>query len=377
MEEDTGERDEGSSPRGTAVMAGSKPGTVLVTGGAGFIGSHVCLALRRRYPTARVVALDNLHRRGSELQVPRLLAAGVEFIHGDVRNLEDLAQVGACDLVIEAAAECSVLAGVGEEPGYVIRSNLIGAINCLDFARSNGAGVILLSSSRVYPIARLRAFELETVGERYELVDSRERRGVTEKGVTERFPMDGERTLYGASKYAAELLAQEYFGLYGVPGLIDRCGVIAGPWQMAKVDQGVVGLWCARHVYGGKLNYIGHGGYQVRDILHIDDLVELILKQIEVLPEISGEVFNVGGGREISVSLRELTSLCSEISGRHLDIGTVDEERYGDVPLYYADCSKVNQATGWAPKIGVRRIVEETCEWIESHLEELRTFLAS
>lgn len=136
-------------------------------------------------------------------------------------------------------------------------------------------------------------------------------------------------------------------------------------------------LWCARGVYGGELSCIGHGGYQVRDILHIDDLVGLILKQIELLPEIWGEVFNVGGGREIWVSLRELTSLCSEISGRHLDIGTVDDERPGDVPPYYVDCTKVKAATGWEPTTGSRRIVEDTCEWIESHLEELRPFLAS
>jgi len=352
------------------------PGCFLVTGGAGFIGSRLCLALREKYPTARVIALDNLHRRGSELQVPRLLGAGVEFVHGDVRNPEDLQQVGACDVIIEAAADTSVLAGVGEEPGYVVRSNLIGAVNCLELARLRGAAFILLSSSRVYPVERLRAFELERVGERFELIETAERRGITEAGINEQFPMDGVRTLYGATKYAGELLAQEFFALYGVPGVINRCGVVAGPWQMARVDQGVVGLWCARHVYGGDLSYIGYDGYQVRDILHVDDLARLILRQVELLPGIAGEVFNVGGGREVSVSLRELTRLCEAATGNRLEIGTAEEGRRGDVPLYYSDCAKVRQAVGWSPSVDVRTIVQDTCAWIEERHELLRPFLA-
>ena len=115
----------------------------------------------------------------------------------------------------------------------------------------------------------------------------------------------------------------------------------------------------------------------MRDILHIEDLVALILRQVELLPKISGEIFNVGGGREISVSLRELTQLCVETTGRQLDIGTVEKERYGDVPLYYADCSKVTEATRWEPQNSVRGIVEDTCGWIQGHLEQLRPFLAS
>ena len=202
---------------------------ILVTGGAGFIGSRLCLALRSRQPDVRVVALDNLRRRGSELQVPRLQAAGVEFVPGDVRNMEDLERAGACDVIVDAAAETSVLAGVAEDPGYVVGSNLIGSINCLELARKTGAGFILLSSSRVYPIEGLRAIELRRVGDRFEVVDAEQVRGVTARGVTERFPMDGLRTLYGATKYAAELLAQEFFHMYGIRGVIDRCGVVAGP----------------------------------------------------------------------------------------------------------------------------------------------------
>ena len=139
--------------------------------------------------------------------------------------------------------------------------------------------------------------------------------------------MDGVRTLYGATKYAAELLAQEFFDMYGVPGIINRCGVIAGPWQMAKSRPRGGGVVVCSPCVWGTLNYIGHDGYQVRDILHVDDLVDLILRQIDILPEISGEVFDVGGGRETSVSLRELTRLCQEVAGNEIEIGVVDWKR--------------------------------------------------
>jgi len=352
------------------------PRSFLVMGGAGFIGSTLCLRLRKVFGDARIVALDNLHRRGSELQVPRLMAAGVEFVHGDVGSRDDVEQAGPCDLVVDAAAECSVLAGVDEEPGYVVRSNLIGTINCLDYARTHGAGVILLSSSRVYPISKLRAFELEKVGDRFELVNANERRGVTTEGVTEQFPLDCERTLYGATKLAGELLAHEYFSLYGLRGVINRCGVVAGPWQMAKVEQGVVGLWCARHQYGGELSYIGFEGYQVRDVLHVEDLVDLLIREIRMLDEVSGETFNVGGGRSISVSLRELTALCQEATGNRIPVTKVTEERRGDVPWYISDTSKVREWLGWSPIRDMREIVTDTVGWLRDNEVALKSFLA-
>lgn len=356
-------------PNSTAAVASDdlSPQSVLVAGGAGFIGSRVCLRLRQELPRARIVAFDNLHRRGAELLLGPLSEGGVEFVHGDVRNAEDFAAAGECDLVIEAAAEPSVLAGVHDGPGYVVRSNLVGAVNCLEYARRCGAGIILVSSSRVYPIARLRAFELARSGERFVLVNPREQRGVSEHGISEKFPLDGTRTLYGATKLAAELVAAEYFSLYGVPGVINRCGVIAGPWQMARVDQGVVGLWCSRHVYGGELAYIGHSGFQVRDVLHVDDFTELLMIQIRKLRVLSGSTFNVGGGLRVSCSLRELTRLCVRVTGRNIPVGEVDDVREGDVPYYVSDCRSVERACGWVPRASLEQIVIDTVEWLRQH----------
>jgi CDP-paratose 2-epimerase len=251
---------------------------VLVTGGAGFVGASAALWLKITHPDWQVTAFDNLRRRGSELALARLAAGGVRFLHGDVRSREDLAEAGPADWLVECSAEPSVHAGYGSSPDYVVATNLNGAINCLEQLRRHGGAMMFISSSRVYPIARLRALPLEAAAERLELKQGAAGEGWSAAGIAESFPLDGARSLYGATKLAAELMILEYSALYGIPAVVNRCGVICGPWQMGKVDQGFVGLWLARHVFGGRLAYIGYGGAgtQVRDLLHVHDLCRLI-----------------------------------------------------------------------------------------------------
>ncbi len=323
---------------------------ILVTGGAGFAGSHLALGLART--GAQVVALDNLHRRGSELNLPRLRDGGVAFVRGDVRSETDLNQAGPFDFLIECSAEPSVLAGYGESPRYAIDTNLLGTVNCLEAARQCGAGIVFLSTSRVYPIRLLNRLKYHEYETRFVLEDKQDVPGVSTKGISERFPLDGPRSLYGATKLASELLLQEYVEMYGMRGLVNRCGILTGPWQMGKVDQGVVVLWAARHVYGGQLSYIGYGGKgkQVRDMLHIDDLLQLVIYELDHLEKLSGEVFNVGGGLENAVSLRELTDLCRKYTGNSIQIDEDPETRPADVPIYITDNSKILNATGWQPR---------------------------
>jgi CDP-paratose 2-epimerase len=127
---------------------------ILITGGAGFVGSTTALELKRRSPCADVIAFDNLRRRGSELNVPCLKAAGIRFVHGDVRQTADLEALPA-DLIVECSAEPSVQAGYADAPNYVVETNLFGCYNCLNLARRSKADFIFLSTSRVYPIATL------------------------------------------------------------------------------------------------------------------------------------------------------------------------------------------------------------------------------
>src|SRR3954468_21600271 len=143
--------------------------TVLVTGGAGFVGANLAVALAQRHPAWRVLAFDNLKRRGSELNLGRLREAGVAFVHGDIRSPGDLDAVGHVDAIVECSAEPSVMAGVDGAPGYLVETNLVGAYHCLELARREGAQVVFLSTSRVYPIARLEALVLHETESRFEL----------------------------------------------------------------------------------------------------------------------------------------------------------------------------------------------------------------
>src|SRR5580692_11896186 len=142
---------------------------VLVTGGAGFIGASVALGLAIRHPDWELTALDNLRRRGAELNLPRLREADVNFVHGDVRSRADLLAIGEVDALVECSAEPSALAGVGDSPDYVVQANLVGAYNCLELARERGAYLVFLSSSRVYPVQALSDLALTETDTRFEL----------------------------------------------------------------------------------------------------------------------------------------------------------------------------------------------------------------
>jgi len=231
---------------------------LLVTGGAGFVGSHLALALKAQWPTAEVVSMDNLYRRGSELNLPRLKASGIGFHHGDVRDAASFPG-GRFDFVIECSAEPSVLAGVQGSPDYLMQTNLVGAYQCLEAARRWNAGFLFMSTSRVYPIDRLERHPACENATRFTWQDGGTP-GISSRGVSEAMEMTGARSLYGFTKYAAELLIEEYRAAFGIKSVINRCGVIAGPWQFGKVDQGVASLWVLAHYFGRPLSYIGYGG---------------------------------------------------------------------------------------------------------------------
>jgi CDP-paratose 2-epimerase len=346
---------------------------ILITGGAGFIGSHLCLALRQRLPGVEVTALDNLKRRGSELALSRLMHGGVRFLHGDVRAPEDIEAAGPVDLLVECSAEPSVHAGYGASPSYVVQTNLVGLVNCLDHLRRHGGDLIFLSSSRVYPIAKLRALPLVQAADRLALEIGAAGEGWSAAGIGEAFPLLGSRSLYGATKLAAELMIEEYAALYDLRAAINRCGVVAGPGQMGKVDQGFVALWVARHVFGGPLAYCGFDGegWQVRDVLHVADLADLVVEQAGMMGAYAGTTQNVGGGMACSTSLLELTALCCRISGRHVEIARDATTRAADIPYYVSDCGLLATRSQWQPRRTMVEVVGDTHRWLLDEREWL------
>lgn len=339
---------------------------VLITGGCGFVGSNLAKHFKKLDWVTGVTVFDNLHRRGSELNVPLLKEQGINFVHGDVRNKEDLNALGLHDIVIEASAEPSVHAGLNGDPSYIVNSNLIGAINCLDYATCHKSIFVFLSSSRVYSIPELRKIQL---GVPQQNTSRLEVLPTFDKGIDESFPTTGPRSFYGTTKLAAELLVEEYHHTYGLRTVINRCGVLSGPGQFGKTDQGVVTLWMAAHYFGFPLTYKGFGGHgkQVRDILHVGDLARLIEMEINRLDEVNGRMFNVGGGTENAISLVELTQKCEDITGNSMaQIQEDPNTSPVDIPYYVSDNGRIRATLGWKPSKSIDDILGEVFQWFNN-----------
>lgn len=351
---------------------------LLVTGGAGFVGSALCLMAKRSGLAREVVALDNLKRRGSERNLPLLQAEGVRFVHGDVRSPDDFAAIeGTFDLAIDAAAEPSVLAGTdGDGSRYLFDTNLLGTLNLLEFCRRRAGSLIFLSSSRVYSIRALRDIRLQEGETRLQPAGEGQPPGFTPAGIREDFPTagNGARSPYGTSKLASELLVEEYACTHDLPAIVNRCGVIAGPGQFGKADQGVFTLWVAAHLYGLPLAYHGFGGTgkQVRDLLHPADLFALVRKQTAALAKYRGEVFGVGGGTAGSVSLLEYTGLCADATGNRVPVASRPETNPVDIPYFVTDHTRAMREFAWQPEHDPRRIVADIRQWLTAGGDPLK-----
>jgi len=342
-----------------------KYNNILITGGSGFIGSNLAVSFRRKYPQLKVFALDNLVRRGSKFNLPRLKENGIKFIRGDVRRPKDLDLEFDIDLILECSAEPSVLAGY-ENPSSIIDTNLMGTVNCLELCRKRKAGMIFLSTSRVYPYEKINAIRRLESRSRFEWPRF--------AGIDTDFSLTGPKTLYGATKLASEFILQEYIAAYGIKAVVNRCGVVAGPWQFGKVDQGVFTYWMLAHYFKKPLKYIGFGGggKQVRDLLHIDDLCRLIVLQANSLSKLSGNTYNVGGAREVSLSLSEATVLCQKITGNKIKVSRNLEERPGDIAVYLTDNQKVTRELKWKPQKPAIMILNDIFNWIRNNEAKLR-----
>ena len=340
------------------------------------MGSALALALAKSGLCQQITAFDNLKRRGSELNLKRLAQAGVAFAHGDVRSPGDLGEHRP-DLILECSAEPSAQAGYGGSPEYLIHTNLTGCYNCLELARREKADFFFISTSRVYPYKLLNQLSFLEEEKRFALAAGQRVAGASEHGISEEFPLNGARSLYGMTKLAAELLVQEYADAYGLRTVIDRCGLLTGPWQMGKSDQGVIALWVAAHYFRRNLKYIGFGGAgkQVRDFLHVDDFCDLVMMQMKDLDKFDGQLFNVGGGAAGSLSLVESTELCAEITGNAIEIAPVAENRPADLRIYITDSRRVNEVCGWSPKRDARATLTDIFEWIRAEESLVRSVL--
>ena len=251
------------------------------------------------------------------------MAAGVGFVHGDVRCPDDLTDAGAFDVLLECSAEPSVHAGYDSSPSYVIHTNLTGTVNCLEAARrASGRHDLPLDEPRL-PDRRLAGLAARTNGDRLDrarLAPHRAR--LVEQGHQHRLPAAGHRSLYGATKLASELLIEEYRATYGLRAVVNRCGVLSGPWQMGKVDQGFMVLWAARHLFGGRSATSGSAAKGSRFATCCTSATSTTWfgRSSSICHVMTALCSMSAAGVERSVSLLELTTMCRERSGRDFEL---------------------------------------------------------
>ena len=343
---------------------------ILVSGICGFVGSELALGLRRAGHV--VCGFDNFSRPGSPLNQPRLEAAGIEFWRGDVRNEGDLARARKIDWVVDASANPSVLAGVDGKTSSkeLLEHNLWGTVNLLELCKRENAGLILLSTSRVYSISALCALPVAEKNGAFVLHETSAAAGP--RGVTEEFSTAAPISLYGVSKLASEQIALEYGAAFGFPVWVNRCGVMAGAGQFGKPDQGIFSYWIHSWARRAPLKYIGFGGtgHQVRDCLHPEDLLALIMKQMADGERKAPRIVNVGGGAASAMSLRQLSDWCAAEFGPH-DVAVDLSPRPFDLPWVVLDATRAEREWDWQPRKSVEEIFREIAQHAREHPEWL------
>ncbi len=335
------------------------------------MGSTLARQLLAEWPGVELTGFDHLGREGSELNRDVLRQLGVRLIHGDLRCASDLADWPAVDWVIDAAANPSVLAGLTGEGGsrQLVEHNLLGTVNVLEYCRSQRAGFVLLSTSRVYSLPPLATLPLKKVGLAYDLDTAQPLpTGVSAEGVAEDFSTAPPVSLYGVTKLASEQLALEYGATFGFPVWINRCGVLAGAGQFGRADQGIFAYWINAWLRQRPLKYIGFDGTgaQARDCLHPADLVPLLRRQLTEPARDVARIQNVAGGRAQVMSLAKLSAWCADRFGVR-EVTSDPVPRPFDVAWLALDARLAAQQWGWQPRTSLLTILEEIAAHAEAN----------
>jgi CDP-paratose 2-epimerase len=349
---------------------------LLITGVCGFVGSAVAEALLERREGLEVCGIDSLQRPGSETNRRRLAALGIRVIHGDIRAASDFENLPAADWVIDAAANPSVLAGVqGNGSGrQLFEHNLASLVNVMEYCRRHRAGLVVLSSSRVYSIPALAALPLQVCGNAFRLDESQPLPpGISGRGIDATFSTAPPISLYGSTKLACEIMALEYGAAFGFPVWVNRCGVLAGAGQFGTPDQGIFSYWVNAHLRRRALRYIGFGGcgHQVRDAFHPRDLAALLDAQMACGRAGGRRLYVAGGGAANAMSLAQLNAWCDARFGAHRPQADPSERPY-DIPWMVMDGRDAESDFGWTPRIALPELLEgiavhagQNPDWLE------------
>jgi CDP-paratose 2-epimerase len=339
---------------------------VLVTGGCGLIGFHAA----RYYALAgyEVDVMDNLERSdllGHRVSEQRrmfnsiaLKKLGVNVFHHDVSERSDWQLHDGHDLILHYAGQCGVPTSI-DNPRRDWEVNAMGTFNGLEYAREHDATFCFASTNKVYPIHE--QFVYSEDDDRWHMQKARwDKFGVGTNAITE----VGSRTPYGTSKYAADLLCQEYAHTYGVRTGVFRMSCIYGPNQFGFAEQGWAAWFIIAALKGLPLTIFGDGK-QVRDMLHVEDCV--LAYDAFYQSDLKHGVFNLGGGTENTLSLIECIRMLEKHFDKRLDI-SYDDWRPSDQKCYISDIEEAWHKLGWSPTISPKEGLLATAEWVKDNL---------
>ena len=343
-------------------MRGDRARTVLITGGAGFIGSNLAERLLG-VPNTHVRIFDNLSRAGVIRNLAWLKSKAnrdnLEVIEGDVRNPEAVRKaVEGASEIYHFAAQVAVTTSV-DNPGLDFQVNALGTFNVLEAARQSKQKPFFLYTSTNKVYGALECVPVIADGTRYRAKDSKF------AGVNESERLDFHSP-YGCSKGTADQYVRDFSRIYGMPTVVFRMSCIAGPRQFGNEDQG----WVAHFLYSaiaGKRITIYGDGLQVRDVLHVHDLIDAMMKAHDNQAKTRGQIYNLGGGPQRAFSVMEMLKAIEKVTGKtvRLDYRAV---RPGDQPLYISDTGKLEQHTGWRPRRDLTTILADIRDfWRENN----------
>jgi len=324
---------------------------ILITGGCGFIGSNIAIFLKNKFNKLTIHSLDNLSRNSSKINLIRLKNNKIKNFKINISDKKKINLLEKYDFVIDCCAEAAVEASKYESE-RVFFTNLVGTFNILEKVKKDKSKIIFLSTSRVYSIKNILVKAKQINKKNYNFK------------INENFSKKSPISLYGFTKLSSEKLIQEYSYSNNIKYIINRFGVVSGPWQFGKQDQGFVSLWLWRFINKKKLKYIGFEGLgnQVRDVIHVKDVCDLILEQIKSFKKINNQIFNVGGGLNNTISLKELTKKAKEITGYNIDIGKIKKTSNYDIPYFVTDNKKIYSFYKWRVKRNLDNIIKDTLE---------------
>ena len=327
---------------------------IIITGGCGFVGSSLCLFLKKNLRNSNILSIDNLSKNYSRFNEKILKKKGILNTNINIGKFNLLKKIKfKADFIIDCSAEPAVEVSRRKIVG-VLESNFLSTVNVLEKAKADKSKVIFISSSRTFPI--------ETSYIKFR----KYKRFKRHLSYSENSNFSSPKTIYGFTKYASERLIEEYQYSEKINYIINRCGLITGPGQYGKVEQGLISLWMWRHINKKNITFNGYGGkgLQVRDVLFINDFCELILIQIKNFKNYENNLFCVGGGPKNIINLRNLTIICQKISKNKLKVRRNLKTSIYDIPYYVTSLRKIKKFSNWKPKINLNEGLKDIYNWM-------------